>query len=125
LEIKDTTVYLPSDIIRDTLTFEMLKTIDKNVFVVDSVGKAKLTYYIDAYNRLIMNCESKPDTVFIPRISETIVKEKTVHEKGGTPVWAYVGIGFCWVTIIALSVKLFAKFFAKKKPTLRIGFNEL
>lgn len=109
IEVMDTTIYLKGDLVRDTISFEKLNTIEKNTVIVDSVGKAKLSYYVDAYNRLIMNCESKPDTVFVPRIKETIVKETCSKE--GTPSWAYWVIGFCVATIVALAIKVVLRFF--------------
>lgn len=93
---RDSTIYLPGLGLRDTFylpTDTFFKPQVRTVY--DSTGRLQLTWYRDAYNRVVADCNAKPDTIEIEKASEKTIEylEKTV-EKDVIPwyVWGIIGV---------------------------------
>jgi hypothetical protein len=96
---RDTTIYLPSIIVRDTINLR--DTLIKEYYVSDSTGKLEIKLIRDSFGRLIASCESKKDTL--------IVKEqRTINkylEKGDDTILVLISILFFSLILIYIISK--------------------
>ena len=96
---RDTTIYLPSIIVRDTINLR--DTLIKENYVSDSTGKLEIKLIRDSFGRLIASCESKKDTL--------IVKEqRTINkylEKGDDTILVLISILFFSLILIYIISK--------------------
>ena len=90
---RDTVIYLPSAVVRDTLFFSQRDSVffrDSLTIIrqtTDSTGRAELLLFINAQNELIAECRAKADTVFIPvvrTVSKTVESPKSDNSATGT-----------------------------------------
>jgi len=103
--VKDSTIYTPGAtvyaIISDTV-FD--RTVTKQYFY-DSSQKALLSYYKDAYGRLVVRCDALRDTLIVPIKSTHEVRyidKESEHNGWRWYVWLLIGIGLACVIAITI-----------------------
>lgn len=108
--VRDTTIYLQGATVHDTL-FKLYELYTGGVRLIkDSSDRVELTTMRDKYNRLLITCRAKPDTLRVPKIIHTTDTQFITKEIPVTPQWVWNAVG----AILFVLVFLFAYFFGSK-----------
>lgn len=109
VETRDTTIYLAGASVYDTLRFTDSLLTER--VIIDSTGRAQLSWLRDAYGRLLITCTALPDTVVLPgAIKETTKIIPKIEIREVTPVWVWITLAIVLFLIIAgFFLKIFLK----------------